>query len=124
MLLAGSLGLFCWTLATTRRRMLGLACGGDAPVSLHRRGPFEYVRHPLYTSYLVFWSAGAVAAGGLFWIVPLAMGVVYSVIARGEERGFELSPLAAEYRAYREETGMFFPRVTVRGLQRGIGGVP
>ena len=123
-LLAASLGLFCWTVITTRRGTLELACSNGPPKSLQRQGPFGLVRHPLYTSYIVFWSAGAVAVGGGFWTVPLAMTLVYTAIARSEERLFDKTALATSYRTYREETGMFFPHIWARRPRRALSGVP
>jgi protein-S-isoprenylcysteine O-methyltransferase Ste14 len=40
----------------------------------------------------------------------LANLTVFAFTARNDERVLAASPLAADYAAYRERTGMFFPR--------------
>jgi protein-S-isoprenylcysteine O-methyltransferase Ste14 len=107
-----SLTLFAWTVNATRRTPPTLAFDIDEPSFLLKHGPYQYVRHPFYASYLLFWTATALATPGLLpWLAPLVMLLVYWNAARREERKFASSSLASAYQRYRAETGMFTPRL-------------
>lgn len=105
-----ALVLFHRTIAASRDGGLHFAFDKDHPVSLVTHGPYRYVRHPFYTSYLIFWTGLAIATW-TWWGIPvlIAMAVIYSVAARDEEGKFANSPMAAEYAVYRSKTGMFWP---------------
>lgn len=102
--------LFWWSVRTTRPRRLSLAFDNDLPSFLHRGGPYRWIRHPFYASYVLFWIATSLATpGALPWIVPVGFGATYVVAATKEERKFGTSLLAAEYARYRSRTGMLLP---------------
>jgi len=110
-LFAAALALFWCTVRATRQTPPTLAFDTDQPSFLLRHGPYRYVRHPFYLSYLLFWTGTALAFPGLApWLVPALMLVVYGRAAALEERKFKDSPLCAAYKAYRRQAGMFFPR--------------
>lgn len=101
---------FWWAIATHRHRPPTHAFSSDDPVDLVCRGPYRVVRHPFYSSYLITWSAALIATRELVLLAPLGvMTVIYWRAARLEERKFDGSRLAAQYRAYRARTGMFLP---------------
>jgi protein-S-isoprenylcysteine O-methyltransferase Ste14 len=107
-----SLALFVWTISSTRRTPPTLAFDTDAPSFLLRHGPYRFVRHPFYLSYLLFWTGTAAAfAGVLPWAAPVVMFAVYVRAANREERKFARSDLAGAYAAYRRRAGMFLPRL-------------
>jgi protein-S-isoprenylcysteine O-methyltransferase Ste14 len=113
LLYAASFGLFWWAIRATRRQRLTLAFSDDEPRHLQIAGPYRFVRHPFYLSYLLFWTAGLVAVGGewfLFFTVA-AMFALYFRAARLEETKFASSPLGEDYSKYRSRTGMFFPKL-------------
>lgn len=111
-LMLASLALFGWAIRTTRRLPPTLAFDDDVPVMLHRGGPYARIRHPFYTAYLGFWVATSLATStAWFALVPVVMIALYVAAALLEERKFESSGLAAEYRRYRAATGMFLPRL-------------
>ncbi len=105
----GALGLFWWAVAVSGRRRLAVAFAAGAPGAVLRSGPWQLVRHPFYSSYLMFWSATVLAVGGPAWIAALLLGVCYLVASRREERGFAGTPDAGAYAAYRRATPMFVP---------------
>ncbi len=115
-----SLALWAWTIKATRAAPPSLAFTQDAPVTLFARGPYSLVRHPFYTSYLLFWAAAGLsssvsplaAASGV--PVFLVMAGTYLVAARHEEAKFAGSALARTYRDYAAVTGRFVPRLPVR----------
>jgi diguanylate cyclase (GGDEF)-like protein len=108
-MLTGSLLLFWWTVRTTRRHRFAVAFVEADPHMLCRDGPYAFVRHPFYLSYIVFWFATAVIVGGWQWVVAVVLFACYAGIARTEERRFRTSALAAGYLAYQRRTGMLLP---------------
>jgi len=109
---AGGLWLFLRTVAASRNRALHFAFDPENPVSLVTSGPYRFVRHPFYTSYIVFWGGFAIGTWSL-WAIPVLAVLVtlYAVAASGEERKFMATGMATDYAAYRAQTGMFFPRL-------------
>lgn len=109
----GSLALFIWTVRTTRDAGFALAFAGAQSPNLLTSGPFRYVRHPFYTSYLVFWLATYIATmSSLSLSGCIILLVCYVAAARNEERLMSQSRFASEYAIYVSRTGMFLPRWT------------
>ena len=106
-----SLWLFWRAIAASRAARLLLAFDPGQPSALVRHGPYRIVRHPFYTSYLLFWTGWSIAAWSAWTLPPLvAVLAIYIVAARTEEGKFARSPFAAEYETYRRRAGMFWPR--------------
>jgi protein-S-isoprenylcysteine O-methyltransferase Ste14 len=105
------LRLFQVTIRASRTAGLRLAFHAESPHSLVTDGPYRYLRHPFYASYLLFWVGWGIATWSLWSVAPvLAIGAIYVRAAVGEESKFSHSPMAAEYAAYRRRTGFFWPR--------------
>ncbi len=128
--LGASMLLFWWTVRTTRRHRLPVAYAEADPHAICTSGPYAYVRHPFYLSYIVFWFATAAIAGGWQWLAAGFLAVWYAGIAREEERRLRSSALAGGYAAYQRRTGMLLPfpfkagvERTWFGLARTTGGV-
>jgi len=114
-LMIGSLALFAWTVRTTHNADFALAFAGVQPRVILVTGPFRYVRHPFYTSYIIFWLAICIATvSSLCWLGSNVLLVCYVVAARQEERNISLGRFAAEYGHYASRTGMFLPRLIER----------
>lgn len=114
-LMLAAFGLFWWAIAANRRAPLTLAFTEDAPSHLVTWGPYAFIRHPFYASYLAAWLAGALAAhASPLLLSALVMGCLYTQAAVREEDKFARSPLAGRYAAYRRETGVFVPRPLVQ----------
>jgi protein-S-isoprenylcysteine O-methyltransferase Ste14 len=106
-----SLALFWSSIWVNREKPLSAAFYPDAPEHITIRGPYRYIRHPFYMSYLLAWSAGTIASGqSWLWLTVLAMVLIYYRAARMEERKFLVSRLGDEYVQYRHRSGMFIPR--------------
>lgn len=107
---AASLASFAWAVHATRNAGFAFAFAAAKPSALVVSGPFHYVRHPFYTSYLIFWLATCSATtSSVCWVGPLSLLACYVVAARREERLMADSDLGAEYASYASRTGMFFP---------------
>jgi protein-S-isoprenylcysteine O-methyltransferase Ste14 len=110
MLYAGALGLFWWAIATHRRAPVSAVFSPDLPQRLVQAGPYQFVRHPFYASYLLMWTAGIIATHQVWLALSVfVMGAIYVVAARSEELKFQTSTLARQYAAYRARTGLFLP---------------
>ena len=109
-------GLSLWTywsaVAAVRGEELSYPFTSGAPAALICRGPFAWVRHPFYTSYLISWVAGWIACGQWWLLAPMAvMAWLFARAATVEEDAFLDSEMAEEYRAYQRVTGRFLPRL-------------
>lgn len=119
LLFVACLALLLWTARTTAASQLRVAFDPTLPGGVIRTGPYRLIRHPFYTSYVLFWLACAVATlhpiSGVFLIAIAAINVV---AARREERSFVSTTFAAQYEDYRRTTGMFWPRLDARTGRR------
>lgn len=112
-LYAGALALFWSAVAATPARELAPCFQDGLPRQVIVSGPFRYVRHPFYVSYLLAWT-GAAAASERWTLVltVIAMGVIYEAAARREESALLNGPVGNEYSEYVKRTGRYFPRLT------------
>lgn len=108
-----SYSLFWSAYVVNKRRPLTLAFSNDLPVHLVQRGPYKFIRHPFYCSYLISYLACVIATGNaLYLVIFLVMLGVYIAAAKREEAKFETSLLASEYLKYKNRTGFFVPRLS------------
>ncbi|CAN7649312.1 methyltransferase family protein [Mesorhizobium caraganae] len=107
-----SSALFWWAIATSRKARLRFIFAPDDPHSLLTDGPYGYVRHPFYTSYIIFWIGWGIATWSIWAVVPVAgIAILYVFAALDEEKKFSRTPLADSYKAYRGRAGLFWPRL-------------
>lgn len=105
-----ALSLFWWAIRTNSQRPLSAVLSPDIPEHLIQEGPYRFMRHPFYCSYLLTWTAGVLATQQLWLLSTVAvMFGIYLYAAKKEEEKFERSPLAPGYRRYQARTGRFFP---------------
>lgn len=104
------LAMFWWTVIANRLKPLAACFSPNEQLHLVQHGPYRFVRHPFYCSYLLVWLAGAVGTLNLLLGLTCAvMFVLYLIAARKEESKFAASPLAEPYALYRRATGGFLP---------------
>jgi protein-S-isoprenylcysteine O-methyltransferase Ste14 len=107
-----SIALFWWAISASKKARLRFAFDKEAPASLLQDGPYAHVRHPFYTSYILFWTGWAMAIWTLWAIPPLAFLIaVYVRAARGEEKNFSSTAFAAAYDDYKKRAGLFWPKL-------------
>ncbi|GGN32537.1 methyltransferase family protein [Deinococcus daejeonensis] len=106
---AGGLGLLVWSGRALGRNLTPL----PTPVAgstLVQRGPYRFVRHPIYTALLLLAGGWSVARGGGMSVVgTLLLGALLR-----QKAGIEDAALAArhpDHAAYRARTGAFLPRI-------------
>jgi len=109
--LAASVALYEWARSTIRLRRFGIALGGHVPEAVCDEGPYRHIRHPVYLAYMLAYLAALVAVPHWLTAAIFALAtILFAYSAIDDERTLAASPLAADYAAYRERTGMFLPR--------------
>lgn len=112
LMLIASLVLFWVTINETRKAKLLAAFDEDLPHGLVTTGPYHYVRHPFYTSYILLWFGWALSCWHIIAIFPaLIMFIVFQSAARDEEAKFDKTEMAEAYKAFKGRTGRFFPKI-------------
>jgi protein-S-isoprenylcysteine O-methyltransferase Ste14 len=88
----------------------------DAPQRLVTIGPYAWIRHPFYTSFLLgmFGALASAPQPGLV-VTALYAAVILSWTAAREERRLSASAFGADYVAYIARTGRFLPRFDRNG---------
>lgn len=83
----------------------------DAPVEIITRGPYRYVRHPFYSSFLLSLVATLIVLPHVMTMLALLAGAIsMSDTARKEEGRLLASDFGDEYAQYMARTGRFLPR--------------
>lgn len=109
--MVAAIALFWYAVATTRSRPPAIAFAQTQPSTFYSRGPYRFVRHPFYVSYLLCWVGTSLVTRGLLsWVVPVLFAVIYFRLAVQEELTFMHSEFAATYKDYQRRVGMFFPK--------------
>ena len=75
------------------------------------RGPYRYVRNPMYSGILIVGPSLGLALGT--WLVPLATTVMFFILARRTriEEMYLIAHFGNQYRTYMTHVGRFFPRL-------------
>jgi protein-S-isoprenylcysteine O-methyltransferase Ste14 len=114
-ILVCSLSLYEWARHVISGRSFYIAWSGDVPEALCDRGPYVYIRHPIYASYILAFLAELAAIP-----TPITLAVflfnagLFTHAALSDERTLASGAFAAEYALYKKRTGMFLPRLVRR----------
>ena len=110
-----SAALFLWALQASRSSRLKLIYDEARPDAILQAGPYRFIRHPFYASYVVFWLGIALAT-----LHPVSVAYEVCLVpllvlaACAEEKSFEQSTLAADYARYRRTAGLMWPKLIGR----------
>jgi protein-S-isoprenylcysteine O-methyltransferase Ste14 len=75
------------------------------------RGPYRWVRHPMYTALFILGIGWLLLTANWFVGGPLMVGILFVVITRvRDEEALLLEVFGDTYQAYMEKTGRFLPR--------------
>jgi protein-S-isoprenylcysteine O-methyltransferase Ste14 len=105
--------LYEWTRRTVLGQNFHVALAGQVSDAICNRGPYAYMRHPFYTSYLLAFVGMIIATPTPIAAAVFALNVALFVyMALDDERTLASSPLATAYAAYKARTGtlLLFPR--------------
>ncbi|MEX1198099.1 MAG: isoprenylcysteine carboxylmethyltransferase family protein [Pseudohongiellaceae bacterium] len=104
-----ALFLFWWSIRTARSLDFAFSSKVGAIVTT---GPFGWVRHPFYTSYILVWlTSSLLFRSPILWITLIYLVTFYFLSARREERIILESDQGKSYRLYQNKVGMFLPRI-------------
>ena len=104
--------LFAWTQKQLHGKKLTLMWSSDEPDQLLTNGPFAYVRHPIYTAYILSFCGAAITVQLTYVMISTALVIlVYVLLAFFEEDKMQKSALASQYQQYKHRTGMFWPKL-------------
>lgn len=110
-LYSSSLVLFWTAIYANRKLPLDFAYTSNFPKHLNKSGPYKYVRHPLYSSYIMAWTAGALAGAPYLIITSAIMTYIFVNAMIDEEKKFLASDMRDEYIEYKKNTGMVLPKL-------------
>jgi protein-S-isoprenylcysteine O-methyltransferase Ste14 len=101
-----SLALYEWARRTIIGRRFAIALADEVPEAVCEDGPYRYMRHPFYLSYVVASLGMLVATLNLIAAaVFVCNSIVFTYMARDDERTLKASPLSSDYDAYRQRVG-------------------
>jgi protein-S-isoprenylcysteine O-methyltransferase Ste14 len=107
--------LYEWSRRTVVDRHFFVALAGEVPPALCEAGPYRYVRHSFYLSYMIAFIGVAVAFPSIIVASVCLLNVgLFVYLALDDERVLLRSPLAADYEGYKMRVGMFLPRVAAK----------
>lgn len=107
--------LFAFILFQTCRRIiryrgLTIVFSKDQASHLLEVGPYQFVRHPFYLTYLLsYFSISILTLEPLSFFMSFVMLGIYIYAAMFEENKFMQGELKDRYVQYQSRTGMFFP---------------
>jgi protein-S-isoprenylcysteine O-methyltransferase Ste14 len=111
-MLCCSMGLYEWARHVIWGRKFSIAWSGRVPDSVCESGPYLYIRHPIYVSYMLAFLAAFLAMPSFVLVGCVVFNTaLFTHAAISDERSLTDSVLAEQYARYRTRTGMFFPRV-------------
>lgn len=106
-----SVFLFGWCIGTSGKRNLSLAFSPNCSPKLMTEGPYSIVRHPFYTSYIIYWVGGAIVASSIFTVASTAILIVIYLYASRREDEFLAQRFDGEFDQWHRNTGAFFPKL-------------
>jgi protein-S-isoprenylcysteine O-methyltransferase Ste14 len=105
-----TLVVFWFSVSVTKKASLGLVHGEFSSTYFVNKGPYEYIRHPFYTVYVIYWIVCLCLVHNIALLIGV-MAIVYLYVdaALQEESDLLTGEFASEYFSYRKCTGMFLP---------------
>ena len=102
--------LFFWTANTAKKRGLAAIFSATEPSFLILSGPYRFIRHPYYASYILFWASAVLASCNYIVLLPfIILSFIYLLQIRAEETKLSSSLFDKEYEEYIASTGALLP---------------
>lgn len=79
----------------------------EAP-TLITLGPYAYVRHPIYTGFILAMFGSAIVIG-IIWLIPFILLSIYFVYSAVKEEKDMMQKFPREYESYKMRTKMLMP---------------
>lgn len=86
---------------------------GKPPNQRHllKAGPYKYVRHPIYLSFVLFGIGTVLVSLNLLMLITLAYLALMAHVYQSEEDKELAEAYGKEYKEYKRSTGGFFPKI-------------
>lgn len=118
MMAAGYAGtLWCYAAMGNAWRM---GVNRTETTTLVRRGPYRFVRHPIYLCQVIMVAAIPLLLPSLLSLVILAVHLLCVLVKAGDEESFLRAVHTRDYEQYCAGTGGWFPRLFGRRSQPAI----
>lgn len=103
--------LYEWTRRSVIDRNFYVGLAGEVPVAVCDTGPYRYIRHPFYFSYMLAFLGVAIAFPSPIVAAVCLLNIgLFAYMAIDDERVLLASKLAPDYQNYKQRVGMFLPR--------------
>ncbi len=103
------IGIAFWARAYLARQW-GMPMTQSSRPQLITKGPYRWIRHPIYSGILLA-GIGTFLAVSYLLIVAFAVMAAYFIYASYQEEAFLGTELGREYLSYKQRTKMFIPYV-------------
>jgi protein-S-isoprenylcysteine O-methyltransferase Ste14 len=104
--------LYEWTRRAVLGRIFYTGLSGEVPETVCKQGPYKYVRHPFYMSYMTAFLGMVTAFPAPVTGTLCVLNIAFFVnMAFDDESVLARSKLAADYGEYKTSAGMFLPRL-------------
>jgi protein-S-isoprenylcysteine O-methyltransferase Ste14 len=105
--------LLCWWVLSSLGNNFTEAFAAAFGQTLVTRGPYTYVRHPLYALEFIFLASIALATANLIILIYALSGILaIRLIVIPHEEQYLLERFGENYRKYRKRTGLLLPKLT------------
>lgn len=75
-------------------------------------GPYRWVRHPIYTAYLLnYIGGGLLSSNWVLTFVPFVMYAIMVFLRMGQEEGMLGQQFGGQYEEYKKRTGRLLPKL-------------
>ena len=107
-----SIALIAFTIGIHRVPLALWHQNNDEPKNIVTHGPYAWVRHPFYTSFMICLTGCVIICPHPSTILTLCYAIIaLMVTARREESRLSSSEFGKEYQEYMKNVGRFFPGV-------------
>lgn len=109
-----SIFIFCWAWRENKTRSFDFVGSNRMPKQIIQEGPYKFVRHPFYASYISAWIASYISTRDIIVLfISITLFIFYFHHSMREEKRFLDSHLSEQFRIYSSKSGMFIPRLSV-----------
>lgn len=110
MVLIGGLLIGIWAVLSFNAKNLSVMPEPVQDGTLVQRGPYRYIRHPMYTAVIICGIGALIAHGGMLKALYLLLLVIVLCIKLKREESL-LKVAYADYSSYMQRTSALIPRV-------------
>lgn len=107
LLCAGGITLAIWARAVLGKEW-GMPMTDRIKPTLVTKGPYAYIRHPIYSGFIIA-LAGTTLVNGLLWLIPFIVLAIYFVYSAKTEEKQMSNHFPEEYAAYKKRTKALIP---------------